>query len=154
MTSKSPPWYSDDDFFETFALHGFRQLASRAAAIVALEQESARIIGTLTTLDVVDMMLDTMLEGWHFGVRESRMQVAGFVPSIKKEGAITMYDESDLQERRPFRTQALRQQHKIRSRLLDRTKPIQTEVCVYVCAVVFLGLTPTCLIHTTIIVGV
>ena len=82
-------------------------------------------------------MLDTMLEGWHFGVRESRMQVAGFVPSIKKEGAITMYDEGNLQERRPFRTQALRQQHKIRSRLLDRTKPIQTEVCVCMCVLWF-----------------
>ena len=109
-------------------MHGFRQLSSRAAAIVALEQESARIIGTLTTLDVVDMMLDTMLEGWHFGVRESRLQVAGFVPSIKKNTAITVYDDPALQERRPFRTQALREQHKVRSKLLDRHKPIQREV--------------------------
>ena len=38
--------------------------------------------------DIVDDALEWMLEGWHFGERESRYSVAGYVPSLKSDGFV------------------------------------------------------------------
>ena len=41
-----------------------------------------------TAHEVVDDILEWMLEGWYFGERKSQQVVAGYVPSLKKDGFI------------------------------------------------------------------
>ena len=52
----------------------------------ALEREHNRYVAMVVASDIVDDALEWMLEGWHFGERESRYSVAGYVPSLKAEG--------------------------------------------------------------------
>ena len=54
----------------------------------ALEREHNRYVAMVVASDIVDDALEWMLEGWHFGERESRYSVAGYVPSLKSDGFV------------------------------------------------------------------
>ena len=68
----------------------FMQLSSRSPtqARRALEREHNRYVAMVVASDIVDDALEWMLEGWHFGERESRYSVAGYVPSLKADGFV------------------------------------------------------------------
>jgi hypothetical protein len=88
-TSIIPNSFSaSEDYIEIRTLHGFPQRQYRFDAITALEHECTVLLAKVTAHDVVDTILNWMLEGWHFGEREPTVEIAGFVPSIKKDGPL------------------------------------------------------------------
>ena len=76
---------SHSDYLETHVLHGYPQMNWRKDAIVALEREATKHIARNVAVDIVDDILDWMLEGWHFGERQSELPIAGFVPSLQPD---------------------------------------------------------------------
>ncbi|OWZ24042.1 hypothetical protein PHMEG_000977 [Phytophthora megakarya] len=122
---------SKNEFFETQALHGFRQIQHKNKVQVALQREHNVMVAHLTAYEVVEDVLESMLEGWIFGERESKRQVLGYVPSLKREGPLTMQDlrrfEQDrriLQVRQDIREEQLQNAQGIPS---DKWKPIEVE---------------------------
>lgn len=79
---------TSSEHFECVALHGYRTYLWTKDARVALEREHNRLIARLVATDIAHDILDWMLEGWHFGERQSRHKVVGYVPSIQKTGLI------------------------------------------------------------------
>ncbi|KAF0697015.1 Aste57867_12289 [Aphanomyces stellatus] len=77
------------DHFETVALHGFSQMQQTEKVQVALTREQNTLVAQIVTHEVMEDILEFMLEGWLFGVRESQRKVQGFVPSVYREGPIT-----------------------------------------------------------------
>jgi len=69
-----------------------------------------------------------MLDGWYFGERESDFAVAGFVPSIKREGKITPFDPPSVHSTKPFRNRELRKAHRRRGLLKNKQAPIPRRV--------------------------
>ncbi|KAG7388463.1 hypothetical protein PHYPSEUDO_012524 [Phytophthora pseudosyringae] len=122
---------SKNEFFETQALHGFRQIQHKSKVQVALQREHNVLVAHLTSYEVVEDVLESMLEGWIFGERESERQVLGYVPSLKREGPLTMQDlrrfEQDrriLQVRQDIRQEQLQNAQGLPS---DKWKPIEVE---------------------------
>ena len=76
------------EYMEVRVLHGYSTLLWTGNARRALEREHNKLVATTTASDVVDDILEWMLEGWYFGERESTQIVAGYVPSLKKDGFI------------------------------------------------------------------
>ena len=64
----------------------------------------------------------------YFGERESDFAVAGFVPSIKREGKITPFDPPSVHETKPFRTKEQRKAHRRRGLLKNKQAPIPQRV--------------------------
>lgn len=77
-----------NEHMESVALHGYRTFLWTQHARVALKREHNRLVARLVAIEIVDNILDWMLEGWHFGERQSRYETLGYVPSIKKYGFI------------------------------------------------------------------
>lgn len=73
---------------ESVALHGYRTYLWTKDAQIALEREHNRLIARLVATNITHDILDWMLEGWHFGERQSRHKVVGYVPSIQKTGLV------------------------------------------------------------------
>ncbi|KAK1932378.1 hypothetical protein P3T76_012372 [Phytophthora citrophthora] len=122
---------SKNEFFETQALHGFRQIQHKSKVQVALQREHNILVAHLTAYEVVEDVLESMLEGWIFGERESERQVLGYVPSLKREGPLTMQDlrrfEQDrriLQVRQDIHEEQLLNAQGLPS---DKWKPIEVE---------------------------
>ncbi|KAL4128407.1 hypothetical protein PRIC2_007395 [Phytophthora ramorum] len=122
---------SKNEFFETQALHGFRQIQHKDKVQIALQREHNVLVANLTAYEVVEDVLESMLEGWIFGERESERQVLGYVPSLKREGPLTMQDlrrfEQDrriLQVRQDIREEQLQNAQGLPS---DKWKPIEVE---------------------------
>ncbi|KAG4061678.1 hypothetical protein PC123_g3438 [Phytophthora cactorum] len=122
---------SKNEFFETQALHGFRQIQHKNKVQVALQREHNVLVAHLTAYEVVEDVLESMLEGWIFGERESERQVLGYVPSLKREGPLTMQDlrrfEQDrriLQVRQGLHEEQLQNTQGLPS---DKWKPIEVE---------------------------
>jgi hypothetical protein len=107
------------EFFETQALHGYKQSQFTTNVKVALNDYHDRLVATEVTREIIDDILDWMLEGWMFGERESNLQIAGYVPSVKKEGAIKPYDVRRLE----FEEHQHEKDNKLaRLRLLEKEK--------------------------------
>merc|ERR1712166_1477494 len=87
---------SREDYFETEVLHGFKQMQWTKNVIEALESERNRIIADLLSNEIVDNILNWMLEGWYFGERESQFPAVGYVPSLRKEGPIRLFEAQQL----------------------------------------------------------
>ncbi|EGZ21753.1 hypothetical protein PHYSODRAFT_490105 [Phytophthora sojae] len=122
---------SKNEFFETQALHGFRQIQHKNKVQIALQREHNVLVAHLTAYEVVEDVLESMLEGWIFGERESERQVLGYVPSLKREGPLTMQDlrrfEQDrriLQVRQDIREEQLQNAQGLPS---DKWEPIEVE---------------------------
>lgn len=77
-----------NEHIESVALHGYRTFLWTQHARVALEREHSRLVARLVAIEIADDILDWMLEGWHFGERQSSHESVGYVPSIKKGGFI------------------------------------------------------------------
>jgi hypothetical protein len=118
---------SKEQFFETQALHGFRQTQLKDKVQRALSREHDTMVANLTAYEVVEDILESMLEGWNFGERESERKVMGYVPSLKKEGPLSMQDLRRLeQEKRVLEAQAsLVQEENVQGIPLDKWKPIE-----------------------------
>ncbi|KAF4040844.1 hypothetical protein GN244_ATG06886 [Phytophthora infestans] len=122
---------SKNDFFETQALHGFRQIQHKNKVQIALQREHNVLVAHLTAYEVVEDVLESLLEGWILGERESERQVLGYVPSLKREGPLTMQDlrrfEQDrriLQVRQDIRDEQLQNAQGVPS---DKWRPIEVE---------------------------
>jgi hypothetical protein len=76
------------EYMEVKCLHGFRTLLWTSNARRALEREHNKLCATVVAGEIVNDILLNMLEGWYFGERESNFTVAGFVPSINKDGIV------------------------------------------------------------------
>ena len=76
------------EYMEVKALHQYPTMMWTSNARRALKRELDRYVATVVCADVVDDILSWMLEGWHFGERESQHTVAGFVPSVKADGFV------------------------------------------------------------------
>jgi hypothetical protein len=87
---------STEDYFETEVLHGFKQMQATTKVLDALESERNRIIADILANQIVDNILDWMLEGWYFGERESEFPAVGYVPSLRKEGPIRLFEAKEL----------------------------------------------------------
>ncbi|KAG7397816.1 hypothetical protein PHYBOEH_000197 [Phytophthora boehmeriae] len=122
---------SKNEFFETQALHGFRQIQHKTKVQVALQREHNILVAHLTAYEVVEDILESMLEGWNFGERESDRQVLGYVPSLKREGPLTMQDLRRFeQDRRILQIQQdIREEQMLNAQGLpsDKWKPIEVE---------------------------
>ncbi|KAF1335880.1 hypothetical protein FI667_g926, partial [Globisporangium splendens] len=70
-----------EPYFETQALHGFPQTQLRDKVQVTLAQEHNVLVANLIAYEAVEDILEWMLEGWIFGVRESERKALGFVPT-------------------------------------------------------------------------
>ena len=55
-----------------------------------------RLIADLLSNEIVDNILNWMLEGWYFGERESEFPALGYVPSLRKEGPIRLFEAQKL----------------------------------------------------------
>ncbi|RLN61316.1 hypothetical protein BBJ29_008188 [Phytophthora kernoviae] len=122
---------SKNEFFETQALHGFRQIQHKTKVQVALQREHNILVAHLTAYEVVEDILESMLEGWNFGERKSDRQVLGYVPSLKREGPLTMQDLRRFeQDRRILQIQQdIREEQMLNAQGLpsDKWKPIEVE---------------------------
>ena len=74
------------EYVEVKYLHGYSTVLWVNNARKALSARQDRLIALNIANEVVDDILENMLEGWYFGERESKYMLAGFVPSVKKEG--------------------------------------------------------------------
>jgi hypothetical protein len=74
------------EYVEVKHLHGYSTVLWTNNARKALGARQERLIAMNVAHEIIDDILEHMLEGWHFGERESKFQLAGFVPSVKKDG--------------------------------------------------------------------
>lgn len=81
-----------EPYFETSALHDFTQIQHTDKIQRALHREHNSLVAQIAGAEVVEDVLEAMLEGWVFGERESERAVLGFVPSLKRDGPLTMFD--------------------------------------------------------------
>lgn len=88
---------SHEEYMETEVLHGYSQMTWRKDAIIALWRESNALIAQQVAYEIVDDIIGYMLEGWHFGERKSRLQLAGYVPSIRKDRPLRPSDSLSKQ---------------------------------------------------------
>jgi len=79
---------STKEWMTTSVLHGTPQQVWRLNAIEALERQANRIVARQTVVGLIEDVLQWMLEGWHFGERQSYLAAQGFVPSLKQEGVL------------------------------------------------------------------
>ncbi len=79
---------STKEWMTTSVLHGTAQQVWRLNAIEALERQANRIVARQTAVGLVEDVLQWMLEGWHFGERNSHLAAQGFVPSLKQDGVL------------------------------------------------------------------
>ena len=77
---------SRSEYVEVKHLHGYSTVLWANNARKALTARQNRLVAMNVAQTCISDILDFMLEGWYFGERESQFTVAGFVPSIKKEG--------------------------------------------------------------------
>lgn len=77
------------EHIESVALHGYRTFLWTKDARIALEREHSRLVARSVAIEITDYILEWMLEGWHFGERQSRHEAMGYVPSIRKDGFVT-----------------------------------------------------------------
>jgi Ca2+-binding EF-hand superfamily protein len=89
----------DQLYFTSTALHGYPQYMNTEKAIVSLERSIHTIVAHESASELINDILDWMLEGWYFGERLSERKVSGFVPSIKKDGPLTVFDLQRLQKK-------------------------------------------------------
>ncbi|CAK4706908.1 unnamed protein product [Aphanomyces euteiches] len=80
-----------ESHIQTVALHGFTQMQQTEKVQAALTREQNTLVAQLVTVEVIEDILEYMLEGWHFGERESQRKVQGYVPSIYKDGPLTVH---------------------------------------------------------------
>ncbi|KAF0723283.1 hypothetical protein Ae201684_017766 [Aphanomyces euteiches] len=80
-----------ESHIQTVALHGFTQMQQTEKVQAALTREQSTLVAQLVTVEVIEDILEYMLEGWHFGERESQRKVQGYVPSIYKDGPLTVH---------------------------------------------------------------
>jgi len=118
------------EYFETQALHGYKQTQFTSNVKIALNEYHDRLVATEVTREIIDDILDWMLEGWMFGERESSLQIAGYVPSVKKEGVIKPYDVRRLefeerQHEKDNKLAKLRKIEKEKEQLEDQRTPNQ-----------------------------
>lgn len=76
------------EYMEVKALHSYPTMMWTNNARRALDREHNRYVAMVVASDIVDDALDWMLEGWHFGERESNFSVAGYVPSLRPDGFV------------------------------------------------------------------
>ncbi|CAN0581855.1 unnamed protein product, partial [Ectocarpus sp. 12 AP-2014] len=71
---------------ECVALHGYRTLLWTKDARVALEREHNRLVACAVAVEVTHDILHWMLEGWHFGERQSEHAPLGNTPTVDVDG--------------------------------------------------------------------
>lgn len=76
------------EYVEVKYLHGYATVLWTNNARKALSARQSRLVALNAAHEVIDEILDWMLDGWYFGERESNSSVAGYVPSIKKNGML------------------------------------------------------------------
>ena len=74
------------EYIEVHHLHGYGVMLWTNNARSALQARQATLVAVTVVKEVVDDILDFMLEGWHFGERESAFTMIGYVPSVKPGG--------------------------------------------------------------------
>lgn len=118
-----------EQFFETKALHGFPQTQQRDKVQVALQREHNLLVANLTAFEVVEDILESMLEGWVFGERESERKALGFVPSLKRDGPLTMHDLRVFEQNQRILEgqRELREEENVQGIPLDKWRPIQVQ---------------------------
>ncbi|CAN0345955.1 unnamed protein product, partial [Ectocarpus sp. 12 AP-2014] len=73
---------------ECVALHGYRTLLWTKDARVALEREHNRLVARAVAVEVTHDILHWMLEGWHFGERQSEHASLGHTPTVDVDGLV------------------------------------------------------------------
>lgn len=118
-----------EPFFETKALHGFPQTQQRDKIQVALQREHNLLVANLTAFEVVEDILESMLEGWVFGERESERKALGFVPSLKRDGPLTMHDLRVFEQDQLILDghRELRDEENVQGIPLDKWRPIEVQ---------------------------
>ncbi|CAM9245524.1 unnamed protein product [Discosporangium mesarthrocarpum] len=84
---------STADAMEVKSLHHYPTLMWCDDAKEALEEERDHLLARTLAVEIVDDMLEVMLEGWAFGVRQAEHSVAGFVPAVKPHGFMRPGDQ-------------------------------------------------------------
>lgn len=74
------------EYIEIKNLHGYSTVMWVNNARKALTARQLRLVAMNVASEVIDDILNHMLEGWYFGERESQFSLAGYVPSVKKDG--------------------------------------------------------------------
>ena len=74
------------EYVEINHLHGYSTVLWTNNARKALGARQERLVAMNVAHEIVDDILEHMLEGWYFGERESKFTLAGYVPSVKKDG--------------------------------------------------------------------
>lgn len=87
------------EYVEIRSLHAYPTMMWTSNARRALEREHNTYVATIVATDIVNDALDYMAEGWHFGERESDFSVAGYVPSLKKDGFVRAGTDQVLAQR-------------------------------------------------------
>lgn len=85
-------------YFETRALHDFPQVQLTDKIQRALQREHNTLVAQLAASEMVEDALEAMLEGWVFGERESQRAALGFVPSLKRDGPLSLQDLRRLEQ--------------------------------------------------------
>lgn len=92
-----------EPYFETRALHDFPQVQLTDKIQRALQREHNTLVAQLSAGELVEDALEAMLEGWVFGERESQRMALGFVPSLKRDGPLSMHDLRRLEQKQQTR---------------------------------------------------
>lgn len=125
------------EYVEVKHLHGYTTVMWTSNARRALAQRQDHLVAVNTAHDVIDGILDWMLDGWYFGQRESASLVAGYVPSIRKNGFIRPGQDQiafepvvleKIKERISAQKQGTITSTTMRGRSLDRIIPIFEKV--------------------------
>lgn len=122
------------EFFESRELHGYRVILWTNNARKALEARQSRLVALSVAKEVVADILDSMLEGWVFGERQSQFQALGYVPSIKKDGFIRAGQEQinsvvtvvkKMKDRADRKRQGILDDESRRGQMLDKAYEIE-----------------------------
>ena len=108
------------EYMEICSLHDYPTMMWTNNARRALEREHNRYVAATVANDIVDDALAFMFEGWYFGERESSFSVAGYVPSIKKDGFVNAGSDQVLAQ-----TVAEKNEEK---RRLEKNGPRETQL--------------------------
>lgn len=122
------------EYFESQFLHGYKLLLWTNHARIALEGRQSRLVAKTVAYEIVEDILESMLEGWVFGERESEYQVLGYVPSIKKNGFIHPGQDQissvvnvieKMKKRAMERKQKMERSEEVRGKMLDKVYEIE-----------------------------
>jgi hypothetical protein len=125
------------EYVEVKHLHGYSTVLWVNNARKALSARQDRLVALNIANEVVDDILETMLEGWHFGERESKYLLAGFVPSVKKDGHMKSGQEQvqavgisakKAKERRKAKMKGIITPTAMRGKLEEKLRPMENDL--------------------------